>query len=90
MSCGRVIDAMGDRDLLGCLPSIGKPASTRQVQGTRPGSTSTIKPNDIESVSDCLIQPGGLLLTEGHEVEQHAQRMHSYIPSSFCRSSTLW
>lgn len=54
MSCGRVIDAMGDRDLLDCLPSIGKPASTRQVQGTHPGSTSTVKSNDIESVRACL------------------------------------
>lgn len=27
---------------------------------------------------------------EGHDVEQHAQRMHSYNPSSLLRSSGLW
>jgi hypothetical protein len=27
---------------------------------------------------------------EGHDVEQQAQRMHSYRPSSFFRSALLW
>lgn len=27
---------------------------------------------------------------DGHEVEQHAHRMHSYSPSSFLRSALLW
>jgi hypothetical protein len=27
---------------------------------------------------------------DGHDVEQHAHRMHSYRPSSFLRSSGLW
>jgi hypothetical protein len=26
---------------------------------------------------------------DGHDVEQHAHRMHSYMPSSFLRSSGL-
>lgn len=103
MSCGRVIDVMGDRDLLDCLPSIGKPASTRQVQGIRPGSTSTIKPNDIESVSDCLsFNLAGLCLQKdtrsssmhkectrtSHRASVGPQRSGSILPSQEgCRSS---
>lgn len=80
------------RDSLGCLPSIGKPASIRLVQGIRPGSTSTVIDDDDEFSGKLALDRDSkaAMLTEGHEVEQHAHRIHSYIPSSFCRSSTLW
>ena len=74
-------------------PSTYTPALELQVRGIGPHSTNTaqiqISP-DFDEPNLRLLQPhleahGGL--TEGQLVEQHAHKMHSYIPSNFFRSS---
>lgn len=76
-------------------PSIGKPASGLRGLGIGRSSTSTKDSVSLIVPSERPDRPSREMqqkaeLTDGQLVEQHAQRIHSYMPSSFFLSSCVW